>query len=438
MASTSTIGPSSLNFEANIEEDFRENQPLGEGSFTVGTFSAESQNVSADNIIYTNLTITRGSNGESVPDGAFDILSGSDQLTCNTSFNFRLDNQTNASLLGSTQEPDPNANKFYGEFTAYDGEYTTQSFEFELKNVKPLITINSGNEMPFSLQGASDGDVAASGGIFNGCSNELLNMHDMAVEIVSSITWQNGMPVFSIQQVGDTDNLYQVNFNTYGDDANTVLWLKDQYGGENDIMNLEVKVTDAGGETDTAIIQFSFDESFLEVWVMSPMVNAIGDTSGTGVFTQNSYPSSTPICELGMDATTVDQFGQYLTPGWVKVWVAKGDATTAPHNVTTFVPPSSITAENTDGVPSPNLLTISPQNTITGVQLYKNNIVYQNSTGTTTYGASMDSNAIPLKYFKTHVIDDSQGISNWPSKIWQHFEIDINGKIGEIEECETS
>ena len=79
-----------------------------------------------------------------------------------------------------------------------------------------------------------------------------------------------------------------------------------------------------------------------------------------------------------MDATTVDQFGQYLTPGWVKVWVAKGDATTAPHTVTTFVPPSSITAENTDGVPSPNLLTISPQNTITGVQLYKNNIVYQN------------------------------------------------------------
>ena len=444
LTSTTTTGPSELSFQANQDEDFTENQPADGDTFTIGTFSSSSQNTSSDNILYINPIITRGSYGELVLPGTFDIASGSDELVCTTSLNFRVDDPVNAALLGDTQEPDPNANKFYGEFTAYDGEYTTQSFTFELKNYEPSITIKNSDVMPFSLHGASDGLMVASGSIYNGCANPQLSMHDMAVEIVSDITWLNGLPVFSIQQIDNDENLYHITFNTYQDEANSVLWLQNTYGDENDILYLDIKVIDAGGAEATATVEFTFDLSLLEVWVMSPMVNQIGDTSGLGedFFQQNSYPSDTTICDLGMDATTVDQFGQYLTPGWVKVWVAKGDANLAPHTIENFIPPSTITDQNPDGVSSPNNLNVSNGGlgsagiTTTGVQLYKKNIVYQDPTGTIPYGAAiMPEFTVPLKYFNTHVCDNSQGISNWEEKKWEHFTLNINGEIGTVGCC---
>ena len=455
---TSETGPSNLNFETTLL-GFKENSPDDSDSFEVGTFSAESTNVTSDSIIYTNLTITRGSNGEPIQPGVFDILSGSDKLTCNTSQNFRLDDQTNASLLGTSQQPDPNANKFYGEFTAYDGEYTSGSFEFELLNVKPSITINDIDDMPFSLKNVLDGDKPASGGIFNGCSNETLNMFDMAVEIVGAIDidetgeeidnsevpviWLNGMPVFEINQLDSDENIYNIIYRTYGDNSNSLLYLKDEYGkeyGGEDVLFLKIKVTDAGGETDTNIVQFKFEDSFLQVWMMNPQANIANNIAGSITDVAGAYMDA-PICDVGMDPNVVDAYGNAGNPGWVQVWVGKGEAENAPHRITHYTPPNTITSQNPDGVQSPNLLNLSLQTTVTGIQLYKLNEVYANSTGTLTYGAATDGMiTIDFKYFKKHVENDDQGNpienpGNWPSKLWQYFQIDANGVVGNIEDC---
>jgi len=446
---TSSTGPSNLNFESNFAEDFFENSPDDGETYIVGTFSAESSSVGVDNIVYTQPYITRGSYGEELPPGVFYIESGSDELKCNTSQNFRLDSQVNASLLGSDQQPDPNANKFYGEFTAYDGGYTTQTFEFELKNIKPSITINDEAEMPFSLEGVQNGDKPASGSIFNGCSNELLNMHDMLIEIVGAIQldetgeeiedsevdilWENGQPAFEVNQIDSDENTYNIIYKTWENDANTILYLKDTYAHEmngEDVLSLKLKVTDAGGETDTAIVRFSFVQSRLMAWMMNPNAGVVGLSDVSGVY------QGIPICDVGMDHTAYDAFGNPASPGWVQVWIEKGDADQAPHYIYQFTPPSTITSQNPDGTLENNVLNISAQTTINGVQLYKNNKVYQYQYGSTVFGAAvMPEFTMEFKYFKTHVENDDQGIVNWPSKSWQYFTIDMDGNVGDVDDC---
>jgi ribosomal protein S10 len=411
----STSGPTDLIFTQDVIFDEESGDP--EDSFTIGTFSANSDAINNDDIEFILQNVERGDSGYV---SGFQISGNSLQVT--KAFHYK------------PTEEEPNANKFYITFQAFDGGYTEQTIEIGLKNISPTIEFNG--EMPLSLEGATQGSAVATGNIYNGSTNSEVNMKDLTLEISSNKTWASGDNVFTIEQVNNS-NLFHIKINFYDDDANSVLYLQQTYADANGIMNIIAKVKDAGSgfaAEAEAIVSFNFESSFLETYMVGKSLFPYNDGSN---FCQDHW------------------HGAWRGP----ILVSKGTAINSPYYIENYTPTGSTVEE-------PNIMMVSPVWgwEVKGIQLHQGNRIWVQPytgnynfdhpeaviiNGETYVPATNEQGEVygpyniipnifnPIKYFKSNITDNSGGSADYyMEKIFQHFEIDVNGYIiNEPEDC---
>ena len=404
-----TGGPTDLIFTQDVIFDEESGDP--EDSFTIGTFSANSDTINNDDIQFILGNVERGDIGV-VDTGSFQI-SGNNILQVTTAFHYR------------PTEDEPNANRFYITFQAFDGGYTEQTIEIGLKNISPSIEFN---QEVFSLDGAAQGSVVATGNIYNGSTNSEVNMKDLSLEVVSDITWSNGDNVFIIEQVNNS-NLFNLKIDFHDNSANTILYLEQTYANDwepnQGQLSVVVKVIDAGNgaaaEAEATAI-FDFEESFLEVTVI--------DYHLSQNYPWLWYNDGSNFCR-----------DHWLGAGWRTIMVGKGNANNSPHYIETYIPTGSTTEES-------NIFMVNQFLEVKGVQLYQGNRIWVETSDEDAPNAVLIGSVYfrpatsgigqtpipggagnPLKYFKTHVTDNSAGANFFYEKIWQHFNIDVDGYI---------
>jgi len=437
---TSASGPTDLTFTAT-GETFNEESGDPEDSFTIGTLSASSSVFDNNDIEFILENVERGDSGSVTP-GSFQI-SGGNTLQVTTAFHYK------------PTEEEPNANKFYITYQAFDGGYTSETIEIDLENVIPNIEFNSND--PYSLADATQGSVVATGNIHNGSTNPEVNMKDLTLEIVGDITWGSGLSVFTAEQI-DNSNLFHLRINFYDDDANTILYLEQTYADDDTgLMSVLVKVADAGQMFHMAIVDFEFEASFLQTIMATECGDPPNDPGSSTTYVSGPYDPGTSFCR------------DHWLYAWVwPIQVSKGNGSLSPYTIETFIPTGSTTPET-------NLLEMQNGLDMMGIQLHQGNRIWVKAVGSTIFGENNfdhpeattingevyvpatniegELNFVnPLKYFKSHIIDNSwiyfgpQGYwANQPqnnpllTKLWQHFEIDENGYIiNDPEDCDMS
>ena len=408
-----TEGPTDLTFTAS--ETFNEESGDPEDSFTIGILSANSDTIDNNDIEFILGNVERGDIGAV---SGFQISGNALQVT--TAFHYK------------PIEEEPNANKFYITYQAFDGGYTEETIEIDLENINPAIEING--EMPLSLDGATQGSVVATGNIYNGSTNSGVNMKDLTLEIVNNKTWSNGDNVFTIEQVNNS-NLFHIKIDFYDDDANTILYLEQTYADDDTgIMSILAKVADAGQMFHMVIVEFNFESSFLVTYM-------VGESLFPSDFDDDGIPGN-----------------NFCTDHWSGAWrgpiqVSKGTANNSPYYIENYTPTGSTVEE-------PNIMMVAPVWgwEVKGIQLHQGNRIWVEAitTGNESNFNHPEATTIdgeiyvpatnmegelntfnPLKYFKSHITDNSGGITSiFMEKIFQHFEIDENGYIiNEPEDC---